>query len=124
MLEFNRLVERGVFTIIPVSEAKHNRIFGAQFVNSAKYKGKSSVLEKYRLVVQAYNNKKHGYLTYSSYSTTRLPAPTLGNCAMDSDLWSFTQEGSQAYVQCKPCTQHPIFVRLPEALNILSHVLL
>lgn len=66
MLEFNGLMDREVSTVLSAAEAKHNRVLGARFVDSVKHEGKPHAFEKSWLVIQAVNDKHHGYLAYAT----------------------------------------------------------
>ena len=57
--KINNLLEKSVFKVISISEVpKSIRIFNSHFVDKIKNIGAATAFEKFRLVVQAYNN--HG----------------------------------------------------------------
>lgn len=117
-IEFNGLIERGVFTLVPESMANGLRIYGSRFVDQVKNEGKPSAYNKSRLVVQAYGDHNHGLLTHAPTVQRVSQRLLLIICAMDNNLTLFTRDISQAYVQSETRTQRPIFVRPPSQLNI------
>ena len=55
--EINRLLEKGVFTIIIDNNIPQGvYIFNSQFVNKIKHPSTNKAFKKSRLVIQAYNN--------------------------------------------------------------------
>lgn len=122
--EFNGLMNRGVFKVVHELEAKGNRIYGSRFVDTIKNEGKPEAFAKSRLVVQAFNDKDHGLLTYAPTVQRMSQRLLLCLCAMDDQLQFFTRDVSQAYVQAETSTQRQIFVRPPASLNFPSETLL
>lgn len=61
----NGLLEKGVFEPVSKRAAEGRRIYESRFVDEVKNKGTPNAYEKSRLVVQAYNDRGHGLLTYS-----------------------------------------------------------
>lgn len=61
--ELNGLVDRGVFTLVPISAANGFRIYDARFVDYVKNKGTHQAFTKSRFVVMALNDKNHCLLT-------------------------------------------------------------
>lgn len=64
--EFNKLMERGVFCIVPRAEANGYQIYSARFVDEIKKVGAPEAFEKSRLVVQAYFDDANNYMIYAS----------------------------------------------------------
>lgn len=56
------LIARGVFTSVSLCEPKSFRDFEASLVDTVKNEGAPNAINKFRLVVQAYNDKDHGLL--------------------------------------------------------------
>lgn len=117
-------MDAGVFTIVPTSEARTNRIFGLRFEDSIKHEGKTHAFEKFRLVVQAYNHKTHAYLTHASTVQRVSRRSLLAICTIVAVLQIFTQDVSQAYVQSETRSHRPIFVRPPNVLDLFPQVVL
>lgn len=65
-IEFNGLIDWGVFTLVPISAADGHRIYNARRLKSIKNEGTLHVFTKPRFVVMACNDKKHGLLTSAS----------------------------------------------------------
>lgn len=108
--ELNGLLTRGVFTPVPASAATSHHIFGFSFENTVKNQGVSYEFMKFRLVVQAFNDKDHGLLTH---------APTVQRMSLywlllKSVLYPFlsfsTCDVSETYVKSETVVQRPIFV--------------
>lgn len=73
-----------MFTLVPASEATDVRVYGPKFVDTNKNEGKPDVLEKSRLVVQAYNDEDHGYLTHTLTGQQVSQRLLSALCAIDS----------------------------------------
>lgn len=124
MAEFNSLMNRGVFSIVPTTETGTSRVYGSRFVDTIKFAGKPQAHEKSRLVVQAYNDNNHGLLTHAPTVQRLSQRLLLCLCAIESSLTFFTRDVSQAYVQAETSTQRAIFVRPPSTLNLPSDTVL
>lgn len=57
-------MDRGVLRSVSASYAKENRIYGSRFAQIIKNEWKTHKFEKSWLVVQAHNDKDHGFPTY------------------------------------------------------------
>ena len=92
-------MEKKVFEPVHISKAEGHRIFNSRFVDSIKYEGTPEAYKKSRLVVQGYNDKTHGLLTYSP-TVQRSSQPLLLFLAALFPEWSIIQRDiTQAYTQ-------------------------
>lgn len=123
-IEFNKLLERQVFSFVDESEACGHRIYDSRFVDQIKNEGKPTAYEKSRMVVMAFNDRNHGLLTHAPTVQRSSLKQLLTIAAMDEDLDLFLRDIIQAYVQSKNTTKRPIFVRPPSSLNISQGILL
>ncbi len=112
------LAEKGTFSIVPASTAEGHRIFGSRFVDTVKNEGTPDAFEKSRLVVQAFNDNKHGFLTHSPTVQRSSQRLLLAVHAMDPSLQIFTRDVTQAYTQSSTRINRPIFVRAPPELGL------
>lgn len=108
-VEFNSLIERGMFTMVPDVESSDHRIYGARFFETIRKEGKAYAFGKSRLVIKAFKDKKHRMLTYGSTVQRSLMRLPLCLCAMDTNFVFFSRDVSQAYVQSETFVRHPIF---------------
>lgn len=122
--EFNGLVDKGVFALVPESEAVGNRVYNSRFVDEVKHVGTPSAYAKSRLVVQAFNDKEHGLLTNAPTVQRSSQRLLLSLFASSSDCSLFMRDISQAYTQSKSSINRPIYVKPPAILNIPPKTLL
>lgn len=62
--ELNGLVDRSVYSSVPITEARNSQIYGARFVDEIKNAEKPSVYKKSRFMVQAFDDSNDGFLPY------------------------------------------------------------
>lgn len=124
MKEFSRLLDSGLFTVVPASEAKGLRVYGSRFVDGVKHEGKPQASEKFLLGSQAWDENDRGFLLHAPAVHCLSWRLLLALCAMDSALVFFTHDVSQAYVQSETSTQRPTYVRPPETLKLPYNKLL
>lgn len=118
------LIEIVVLTPFKESEEKGNRVYRSRFVDSIKNEGTHSAFEKSRFVVKAFNDKKHGLITYEPTVQRTSQRLLLCFCAMGPDLKFFTRKIFQAYVQSSTTVGRPIFVLPPSPLGMPPDMLL
>lgn len=124
MAEFNGLVDRGLFSLVPVSKDKGCRIYNTHLVDEVKNAGKPKAYEQSRLVVEAYNGSDHGLLTNLPTVQRVSRRLLLAVYTMNEEISSLPRHVSQAYVQSETTTRQPIFVRPPTVLNLSINTLL
>eukprot|EP00171_Calliarthron_tuberculosum_P004960 IDg4960t1 len=118
------LLENGVFDFVPASNAKGHRVFRSRFVDEVRLAGTSDEFTKSRLVVQAFNDKRHGYLTYAP-TVQRSSQRSLLSAACSFPYFQvFTRDISQAYTQSDTLVQRDIFVVPPAEFGVDGATLL
>ncbi len=80
------------------SEVGKQRLYGTRFVDEIRNLGASDEYTRSRLVVQAFNDKKHELMTHSP-TVQRSSQRLLLSVAHTLDLQVFTRDISQAYTQ-------------------------
>jgi hypothetical protein len=110
--EINDLLERRVFELIIIENVSRDvRIFNFRFVDEIKHSGTSNAYEKFRLVIQTYNDQdKTLILTQSSIIQRMsqriilvLTACTISQCHL------YLRDITQAYVQSKTSLNREFF---------------
>ena len=122
--ELDGLLDRVVFVVVPKSEAEGKRIYGGRFVDQIKNSGKPTAYKKSRYVVQAFNDKKHGLMTYAPTVQRASQRLLLAIAAQDEALVVFSRNASQAYTQSKTKLSRYIYVKPPEEMNLSDDVVL
>ena len=84
--ELQGLLNQGVFAIMPIQKAKGCRVYGSRFVDEIKNAGQPNAYEKSRLVVQGYNDKDHGLMTYAPTTQRASQRLLLAILAVDPSL--------------------------------------
>ena len=99
--EINGLLEKITFEVVSISEVpKDTRIFSSRFVDKIKNAGMTTVLEKSRLVLQAYNNDGKDMILIHAPTIQRMSQRLiLALSAMNPQLDLYLRDISQAYVQ-------------------------
>lgn len=65
-LKYNGVENRGVFTIVPISDAAQNTFIVLPSLITAKQEKIPAARETFRLVVQAHDNDNYVHITYAS----------------------------------------------------------
>lgn len=116
--EFNGLLDRGVFTLALEHEAAGYRVYGCRFVYEVKQAGTPSAYAKSRMVVQAFNDNKHGVMTGAPTVQRGSQHLALALIPIDDNIYVFLRDVDQAYTQAKSAIRRAIFIRPPLILNI------
>ena len=90
-----------MFVVVSKSQAEGKRIYGGRFVDQIKNAGKPTAYKKSRFVVQAFNDKKHGLMTYAPTVQRASQRLLLAIAALDEAPVVFSRDVSQAYTQSK-----------------------
>lgn len=110
--ELDGLLERGVMLPVP------RRVFGARFVDKLKDPGTSKESAKSRLVIQGFNDRADGLLTYAP-SVQRSSQRLLFSLAPAFPSWRLAQRDiSQAYTQSTSVLDRDIFVKPPREMSL------
>ncbi len=118
--EINGLLEKRVFELIIIDAVLRDvRIFNSRFVDEVKHSGTADVYEKFRLVIQAYNDHdKTLVLTQSSTIQRMSQRIILALTACISDCHLYLRDITQAYVQSKTSLNRQFFIRSPFELDL------
>jgi hypothetical protein len=113
--EINRLLEKGVFTVVTDSDIPQGvRIFNSRFVNEIKHPSTNKAFKKSRLVVQAYNNQgKDLVLTQSPIIqrvSQRIILALTPRLQQAKSIALYLQDISQAYIQSDTFLSRDIFI--------------
>jgi hypothetical protein len=114
------LLEKRVFEFIIIDAVLRDvRIFNFRFVDEIKHSGISDVYEKFRLVIQAYNDHdKTLVLTQSSTIQRMSQRIFLALTACISDCHLYLRDITQAYVQSKILLNRQFFIRSLSELDL------
>jgi hypothetical protein len=112
--EINDLLKRRVFELIIIEAVSRDvRIFNFRFVDEIKHSSTSDAYEKFRLVIQAYNDQdKTLILTQSSIIQRMSQRIILVLTACTFDCHLYLRDIIQAYVQSKISLNREFFIRL------------
>lgn len=89
MVEFNGLMSRHLFILVPKNDTSWFCIYRFRFINTVKQERTNNSFEKSALVVRVMNDKMHELLTYVP-TVQRLPHRlSLALCAMETTFKSF-----------------------------------
>lgn len=95
--EINGLVDRGVFTLVPLSDEKGSRLHDARFLESVKTEGTSHAFPESRFVVMAFNDTNHGLLTAAPTVQRSSQHILLSLFGTKADFVLYTKDILQAY---------------------------
>lgn len=118
------LLEKGVFEPVPKSAAHGHRVYGSRFVDDIKNEGTSNAFEKSRLVVQAFNDRGHGLLTYSPTVQRSSQRMLFCMAAMCKNWTVMLRDVVQAYTQSETPLTRPIYVRPVAEFGLSDDMLL
>jgi Cu2+-containing amine oxidase len=125
--EINDLLKKRVFELIIIVVVLRNvRIFNFRFVDEIKHSDISDVYEKFRLVIQTYNDHDKTLMLTQSSTIQRMSQRiilALTACIM-SDCHLYLRDITQAYVQSKTSLNRQFFIRPPSELNLSKNSIL
>lgn len=118
--EINGLLEKGVFEVVSISEIPQGiRIFNSRFVDEIKNIGTAAAFEKFRLVVQAYNDHdKEMVLTQAPTIQRMSQRLILALSAINPQYGLYLRDISQAYVQSTTPLNRQFYIRPPAELGL------
>ncbi len=107
------MLKRRVFELIIIETVSRDvRIFNFRFVDEIKYSSTSDAYEKFRLMIQAYNDQdKTLILTQSSIIQRMSQRIILALTACTFDCHFYLRNITQAYVQSKTFLNRKFFIR-------------
>lgn len=118
ILEFNRLVDRGVFTLVPLFNENDYRKYDARFDNSVKNEETSHAFPKSRFVVRAFDDKNHGLQNGAPTVWSSWQHLLLLLFGAHEDFAPVTRDISNAYRQAESTITSPVSSRPPPTLNL------
>ncbi len=125
--EINDLLEKRVFELIIIDAVLRNvRIFNFTFVNEIKHSDISDVYEKFRLMIQTYNDHDKTLMLTQSSTIQRMSQRiilALTACIM-SDCHLYLKNITQAYVQSKISLNRQFFIRSLFELDLSKNSIL
>jgi hypothetical protein len=123
--EIKDLLERRVFELIIIENVPRDvRIFNSRFVDEIKHLSTSDAYEKFRLVVQAYNNQGKTLILTQSSTNQRMSQRIILALAAIIKHNLYLRDITQAYVQSKTPLNREFFIRPPFELNLPKNSIL
>ncbi len=111
--EINDLLEKRVFELITIDAVFRNvRIFNFRFVDEVKHSDIADVYEKFRLVIQIYNDQDKTLMLTQSFTIQRMSQRIiLVLTAFISDCHLYLRDITQTYVQSNISLNRSFFIR-------------
>ncbi len=124
--EINDLLKRQVFEIITISEVLKNvRIFNSRFVDDIKHSDISQAYEKFRLMIQVYNDHEKTLVLTQAFTIQRMSQRIiLALVASIDHCHLYLRDITQTYTQSKSPLNRMFFIRLFFDLNLSDDVIL
>ncbi|KAI0995357.1 hypothetical protein K3495_g12825 [Podosphaera aphanis] len=124
-LEIQGLIEKGVFKIAHITEARNHRIFGSRFVDTIKNEGTVKAYKKSRMVVQGYNDDGKKTILTQAPTIQRISQRfILCLAAIHPNLNILLRYITQAYVQSVTNLSRKIFVKAPAEIGLDANQIL
>ncbi len=110
--EMNDLLERRVFELIIIETVSRNiRIFNFRFVNEIKHSSTSDAYEKFRLVIQTYNDQDKTLMLIQSSIIQRMSQRIILALTTTTKHDLYLRDITQTYVQSKTSLNKQFFIR-------------
>ncbi len=124
--EINDLLKRQVFEIITISEVSKNvRIFNFRFVDEIKHSDISQTYEKFKLMIQIYNDHEKILMLTQAFIIQRMSQRIiLVITASMNDCHLYLKDITQTYSQSKSLLNRMFFIRSSFDLNLFDDVIL
>jgi hypothetical protein len=124
--EINDLLKRQIFEIIIISEVLKNvRIFNSRFVDEIKHSDISQAYEKFRLMVQAYNDHEKTLMLTQAFTIQRMSQRIiLVIIASMNDCHLYLRNITQTYTQSKSLFNRMFFIRSSFDLSLSDDAIL
>ncbi len=111
--EINNLLKRRVFELIIIETVSWDiRIFNFRFVDEIKHLSTSDAYEKFRLVIQAYNDQNMTLILIQSFIIQRISQRIILALAVITKHNLYLRDITQTYVQSKIPFNRESFIRL------------
>jgi hypothetical protein len=125
--EINDLLKRQVFEIITISEVSQNvRIFNFRFVDKIKHSDTSQAYEKFRLMIQTYNDHEKTLMLTQAFTIQRMSQRIILAIAasINENHHLYLRDITQTYTQSKSFLNRMFFIRSFLDLNLSDDVIL
>jgi hypothetical protein len=117
--EINDLVEEKIFEMIIISEVFEDvRIFNFRFVDEIKHSSISQTYEKFRLVIQVYNNHEKVLVLIQASIIQRMSQRIILIIAASINYDLYLRDIIQAYTQSKTSLNRQFFIRSSSGLRL------
>ncbi len=125
--EINDLLKRQVFEIITISEMLKNvRIFNFRFVDEIKHSDTSQAYEKFRLMIQTYNDHEKTLILTQASTIQRMSQRIILVIAasISENHHLYLRDITQTYTQSKSSLNRMFFIRSLLDLNLSDDAIL
>jgi hypothetical protein len=117
--EITDLLEKRVFELIIIDAVLRDvRIFNSRFVDEVKHSGTPDVYEKFRLMIQTYNDHDKTLVLTQSPTIQRMSQRIILALAAIIKHNLYLRDITQAYVQSKTPLNRQFFIRSPPELDL------
>ncbi len=123
--EINDLLKKRVFELITINAVSQDvRIFNFRFVDEIKYSDIADVYEKFRLVIQAYNDHDKTLMLTKSSTIQRMSQRTIFVLIVIIKHYLYLRDIIQTYVQSKISLNREFFIRSSSELDLSKNSIL
>jgi hypothetical protein len=123
--EITDLLEKRVFELIIIDAVlKNARIFNSRFVDEIKHSDIADVYEKFRLMIQAYNDQNKTLMLIQSSTIQRMSQRIILVLAAFIKHNLYLRDTTQTYVQSKIFLNRQLFIRPPFELDLSKNSIL
>jgi hypothetical protein len=123
--KINDLLKNKVFEMIIISEVFADvRIFNSRFVDEIKHPSTSQTYEKFRLVIQAYNDHEKTLMLTQTSIIQRMSQRIILFIATSIAYDLFLRDITQVYTQSKISLNRQFFIRLSAELELSNDAIL
>jgi hypothetical protein len=123
--EINDLLKRQVFEIIIISKVfKNVRIFNSRFVDEIKHSDTSQAYEKFRLMIQIYNDHEKTLMLTQAFIIQRMSQRINLVIAASINYHLYLKNITQTYIQSKSSLNRMFFIRSFFDLNLFDDAIL
>ncbi len=125
--EINDLVEEKIFEMIIISEVFEDvRIFNFRFVDEIKHSSISQTYEKFRLVIQVYNNHEKVLVLIQASIIQRMSQRIILalTASISNDYYLYLKDITQIYTQSKISLNRQFFIRFSAELRLSDDAIL
>ncbi len=123
--EINDLLKRRVFELIIIENVSRDvRIFNFRFVDEIKHSSTSDAYEKFKLVIQAYNDQDKTLIFTQSFIIQRMSQRIILTLTAITKHDLYLRDITQTYVQSKILLNRAFFIRSSSELDLSKNSIL